>query len=47
MMRLCGKTGCLEPTELNDSDLYLIWSCNMAATRLQTLADLGEAGQQT
>lgn len=35
-----GKTGCLEPTELNDSDLYLIWSCNMAATRLQTLADL-------
>ena len=35
-----GKTGCLEPTELNDSDLYLIWSCNMTATRLQTLADL-------
>lgn len=35
-----GKTGCLEPTELNDSDLYMIWSCNMAATRLQTLADL-------
>ena len=35
-----SKTGCLEPTELNDSDLYLIWSCNMAATRLQTLADL-------
>ena len=35
-----GKTGCLEPTELNGSDLYLIWSCNMAATRLQTLADL-------
>lgn len=35
-----GKTGCLEPTELNDSDMYLIWSCNMAATRLQTLADL-------
>lgn len=35
-----GKTGCLEPTELNDSDLYLIWSCNLTATRLQTLADL-------
>ena len=35
-----GKTGCLEPTELNDSDLYLIWSCNMVATILQTLADL-------
>ena len=35
-----GKTGCLEPAELNDSDLYIIWSCNMAATRLQTLADL-------
>ena len=35
-----GKTGCLDPTELNDSDMYLIWSCNMAATRLQTLADL-------
>lgn len=35
-----GKTGCLEPAELNHSDLYIIWSCNMAATRLQTLADL-------
>lgn len=41
-----GKTGCLEPTELNDSDLYLIWSCNMAATRLQTLADLQKSANR-
>ena len=33
-----GHTGCLDPRELADSDFYLIWSCNMAATRPQALA---------
>ncbi len=33
-----GRTGCLDPRELADSDFYLIWSCNMAATRPQALA---------
>lgn len=35
---VAGRTGCLDPRELADSDLYLIWSCNMAATRPQALA---------
>lgn len=35
-----GKTGCLDPRELNDSDYYIIWGSNLAATRMQTLADL-------
>ena len=35
-----GKTGCLDPRELKDSDYYLIWGSNLAATRLQTLSDL-------
>ena len=33
-----GRTGCLDPRELADSDFYLIWSCNIAATRPQALA---------
>lgn len=37
---VAGQTGCLDPRELNDSDFYLVWGSNMAATRLQTLADL-------
>lgn len=37
---VAGKTGCLDPRELNDSDLYLIWGSNLPATRLQTLTDL-------
>lgn len=35
-----GKTGCLDPRELKDSDYYIIWGSNLAATRIQTLADL-------
>ncbi len=37
---VCGRTGCLDPRELNDSDYYIVWGSNMAATRLQALADL-------
>ncbi|SFP22239.1 Anaerobic selenocysteine-containing dehydrogenase [Oscillibacter sp. PC13] len=32
-----GKTGCLDPRELTDSDFLLIWSSNVKATRLQTM----------
>ncbi len=39
---VCGKTGCLDPNELVDSDYYIIWGSNMAATRLQALADLNK-----
>ena len=35
---VAGKTGCLDPRELADSDLYLIWGSNMAANRPQALA---------
>lgn len=38
-----GKTGCLDPRELKDSDFYIIWGSNVAATRLPTLKDLSEA----
>ena len=38
--QVCGATACLDPRELKDSDLYLIWGVNLSATRLQTLADL-------
>ena len=37
---VAGGTGCLDPRELKDSDLYLIWGSNLSATRLQTLTDL-------
>lgn len=37
---VAGGTGCLDPRELNSSDFYIIWGSNIAATRLQTLADL-------
>ena len=37
---VAGKTGCLDPHELMDSDMYIIWGSNMAATRLQALVDL-------
>lgn len=37
---VAGSTGCLDPRELKDSDYYLIWGCNMAATRHQALIDL-------
>ena len=43
---VAGTTGCLDPRELKDSDFYIIWGSNLAATRLQTLADLsGPAGR--
>ena len=32
-----GGTGCLDPRELKDSDLVILWSCHTAATRLQAL----------
>ena len=35
---VAGRTGCLDPRELADSDLYIIWGSNMAANRPQTLA---------
>lgn len=41
-----GNTGCLDPRELCDSDLYLIWGSNVAATRLPTLKDLTEARKE-
>ncbi len=34
---VAGKTGCLDPRELKDSDFYIIWGSNMEATRHQTL----------
>ena len=33
-----GKTGCLDPRELGESDLYIIWGSNMAANRPQALS---------
>lgn len=39
---VAGNTGCLDPRELNDSDFYIIWGSNMAATRIQALADLNK-----
>lgn len=41
-----GKTGCLDPRELKDSDYYIVWGSNLAATRLQTLADLMKSGNR-
>ena len=38
-----GKTGCLDPRELEDSDLYILWSSQVKATRLQILPTLTEA----
>lgn len=38
-----GKTGCLDPRELGDSDLYIVWGSNMKATRLQSMADIVKA----
>lgn len=35
---LMGGKGCLCGTELKDSDYYIVWGCNMKATRLHTLA---------
>ncbi len=35
-----GKTGCLDPRELKDSDFYIVWGANMTATRLQSMPDI-------
>ncbi|MDO4490698.1 MAG: molybdopterin-dependent oxidoreductase [Lachnospiraceae bacterium] len=39
---LMGGRGCLCGTELKDSDYYIVWGCNMKATRLHTLALLNQ-----
>lgn len=41
-----GKTGCLEPRELEDSDFYLIWGSNVKATRIHTMPVLKKAREQ-
>ena len=38
-----GKTGCLDPRELRDSDFFIVWGCNMKATRLHSLPAILEA----
>lgn len=35
-----GRTGCLDPRELKDSDFYIVWGSNMTATRLQSMPDI-------
>lgn len=35
-----GRTGCLDPRELKDSDYYIVWGSNMAATRLQAMPEI-------
>lgn len=41
-----GSTGCLDPRELKDSDYYLIWGCQMGATRLQEIPDITKGRRQ-
>ncbi len=41
-----GSTGCLDPRELVESDLYIVWGSNMKATRFQSLADIIKARKQ-
>lgn len=38
-----GKTGCLDPRELEDSDLILVWGSNVKATRIHTMPVLAGA----
>ncbi|WP_027721714.1 molybdopterin-containing oxidoreductase family protein [Maridesulfovibrio zosterae] len=38
-----GETGGLDPRELADSDFYIVWGCNMKATRLQSMPDIVRA----
>lgn len=38
-----GQTPCLEPEELKSSDLILVWSSNVKATRIHTMPILKEA----
>lgn len=41
-----GKTGCLDPRELKDSDYFIVWGSNMLATRLQSMPDIINAKRQ-
>jgi anaerobic selenocysteine-containing dehydrogenase len=41
-----GKTGCLDPRELAESDFFIVWGSNMKATRLQALARMSKARKQ-
>lgn len=46
---VAGKTGCLDPRELEDSDLLLVWGSQVKATRIHTmpvLKRLREAGKR-
>lgn len=42
---VAGKTGCLDPRELKDSQLLLVWGSNMKATRLQSMPELRRVRQ--
>ncbi|MCD8037122.1 MAG: molybdopterin-dependent oxidoreductase [Clostridiales bacterium] len=35
-----GKTSSLDPREIKDSDLYIIWGSNMMATSIQSMPDI-------
>ncbi|MFW5501179.1 MULTISPECIES: molybdopterin-containing oxidoreductase family protein [unclassified Maridesulfovibrio] len=41
-----GGTGGLDPRELVDSDMYIVWGSNMKATRLQSMPDLVKGRKQ-
>lgn len=41
-----GKTGCLDPREMKDSDLILVWGCNVKNTQIHTMSLLAEARRQ-
>lgn len=41
-----GKTGCLDPRELVDSDFFIVWGSNMKATRLHSMPDMARARRQ-
>ena len=41
-----GKTGCLDPREIGNGDLYIVWGSNMAATRIQSMPDMIKAKKE-
>ena len=41
-----GRTGCLDPREIGDADLYIVWGSNMAATRIQSMPDMVRARKE-
>lgn len=41
-----GKTGCLDPRELKDSDFILVWGSNVKATRIHTMPVLAQARRE-